>query len=76
MSTVDASRVVVSVDKERCVGSATCLIVAPDNFLLDEHDRSEPTETVTTEVTAVEQAEQLCPTGAIRISRVTDQGTP
>jgi ferredoxin len=60
----------VTVDKGRCVGSATCLIVAPGSFELDEHDRSEPTAPVITDVAGAEQAEQLCPTGAIRLTRI------
>ncbi|ASW54304.1 ferredoxin [Plantactinospora sp. KBS50] len=63
----------VIVDKERCVGSSTCLVVGEGNFVLDEHDRAEPTAPVTADVAAVEQAEQLCPTGAIRVVPATAQ---
>ena len=62
----------VDVDKGRCVGSATCVIVAPAAFTLDEHDRAEPTAAVgadlaAVDLAAVEQAAELCPTAAIRI---------
>ncbi|HEV2089232.1 MAG TPA: ferredoxin [Cryptosporangiaceae bacterium] len=67
MSTVDGSAVAVTVDDGRCVGSATCTVVAADNFVLNEYDQAEPTAAVTSDVEAVERAEQLCPTGAIRI---------
>jgi ferredoxin len=61
------STVTVSVDAERCVGSATCSIVAPGSFVLNEHDRAEPTSPVTADADAVEEAAQLCPTGAILV---------
>ena len=68
--TTAEGRVQVSVDGARCVGSATCTTVAPEQFLLDEHDRSHPTEQVPIDVEAVELAEQLCPTGAIHLARI------
>lgn len=61
--------VIVTVDSERCVGSATCVVVAPGSFALDEHDRSEPTASAPADVDGVEQAAQLCPTAAIRVER-------
>lgn len=67
MSTADTPAVAVNVDQDRCVGSATCLIVAAGNFALNEYDRSEPTAPVSTDVAAVEEAAQMCPTGAIRV---------
>ena len=57
----------VDVDKERCVGSATCVIVAPAAFTLDEHDRAEPTAAAGADLAALRQAAELCPTAAIRI---------
>ncbi|WP_433389486.1 ferredoxin [Micromonospora sp. KLBMP9576] len=64
------SRVTVTVDAQRCVGSATCCVVAPGSFALDEHDRSAPTTPVTAQVAAVEEAARLCPTGAILVAPV------
>jgi len=61
------TRVVVTVDTERCVGSATCLVVAPGSFALDEHDHSGPTAQAAADLDGVREAEQLCPTGAIRV---------
>jgi ferredoxin len=67
MSTPETASVTVTVDASRCVGSATCTTLAPGSFALDEYDRSSPTATVATDVAAVELAQRLCPTGAIRI---------
>ncbi len=64
MTTVD-----ITVDKDRCVGSATCVVVAAGSFVLDEHDRSEPTAAAGSDLDGVEQAEQLGPTAAIRVVR-------
>jgi len=60
----------VTVDRERCVGSATCTVVAAGIFALDEHDRAEPQVAVVTDTDLVDQAAQLCPTGAIHLQRV------
>jgi ferredoxin len=68
MSTTEEPAVAVSVDQGRCVGSATCTVIAAGVFALNEYDRSEPTAAVSTEVAAVERAAQLCPTGAIRVT--------
>jgi ferredoxin len=75
MSAADTSAVAVTVDQDRCVGSATCTIVAAGNFALNEYDRSEPTAPVSTDVAAVEDAAQMCPTGAIRIVPI-DSASP
>jgi ferredoxin len=67
---MDERAVRVSVDRERCVGSATCTVIAPDIFALDEHDRAEPQVATVTDDDLVDQAAQLCPTGAIHLHRV------
>jgi ferredoxin len=68
MSPAQEPTVAVTVDPERCVGSATCTVIAAGNFTLDEYDRSEPTAPVSTDVAAVQRAAELCPTGAIRVT--------
>jgi len=67
---MDEHAVIVTVDRERCVGSATCTVVAPGIFALDEHDRAEPQAAVVTDADLVDQAAALCPTGAIHLERV------
>ncbi|MEV8516948.1 thioesterase domain-containing protein [Dactylosporangium sp. NPDC051484] len=58
----------VSVDADICVGSGTCVSVAPDRFVFDDEDRSRPRHSVITELGVVELAAQMCPTAAIRLS--------
>jgi ferredoxin len=53
--------VIVTVDRERCVGSATCTVVAPGIFALDEHDRAEPQAAVVTDADLVDQARCAVP---------------
>jgi ferredoxin len=67
---MDEPAVAVSVDTARCVGSATCIVVAAGLFELNEHDRAEPIAPVVTDVEAAEQAAELCPTAAIHLERV------
>ena len=71
---VNGVAVTVRVDRERCVGSATCTVVAAGLFALDEHDRSAPQVAVVTDVELVTQAAQLCPTGAIHLRPVGSGG--
>lgn len=59
----------VIVDATRCVGSATCMILAPGGFAFNEHDQAQPTAEASADLGAVEQASDLCPTQAIRIER-------
>jgi ferredoxin len=57
----------ITVDREICVGSGTCVVVAAGRFALDDDDRSNP---VTSEIKTDEQvreAAQMCPTGAISL---------
>ncbi|WP_030487103.1 ferredoxin [Micromonospora chokoriensis] len=63
-----ADQVRVTVDRERCVGSATCTVVAAGLFELDEHDRAVPLTEVVSDADVVDQAAQLCPTAAIHLS--------
>jgi ferredoxin len=59
--------VIVTVDAARCVGSATCTMLAPDSFELNDEDKAEPTGPVLTDVTGIESARDLCPTAAIHV---------
>lgn len=62
-----ADAVRVTVDRERCVGSATCTVVASGLFELDEHDRAVPPAEVVDDAEVLGQAAQLCPTAAIHL---------
>ena len=57
----------VTVDVSRCVGSATCTMLAPGSFKLNDDDKAEPIGPVLANIAAVEDARDLCPTAAIRV---------
>jgi ferredoxin len=62
----------VSVDKGACIGSAICVAVAPDRFVLDERQRSGPVETEIDQDEVVRDAAASCPAEAISL---VDAGT-
>lgn len=65
-------KVVVTVDPRRCVASQTCLRTAPGLFTILPEGHSQPTRPDFTEadVPCLEEAEDSCPTGAIRLELV------
>ena len=62
-------RVVVTVDPRACVANQTCLRTAPGLFELLPEGHSQPTRSEFTEAELqfLEEAEDSCPTGAIRV---------
>jgi ferredoxin len=62
----------VSVDKGACIGSALCVGVAPDRFVLDERQRSGPVEAEIDQDEVVRDAAASCPSEAISL---VDAGT-
>lgn len=65
----------LSVDKDACIGSAMCVGVAPDRFVLDERQRSGPVETEIDADEAVRDAAATCPSEAIGVVDA-DTGRP
>jgi ferredoxin len=65
----------LSVDKDACIGSAVCVSVAPDRFVLDERQRSGPVETEIDADEVVRDAAATCPSEAIRLVDA-DTGRP
>jgi ferredoxin len=67
-------KIVVTVDPRRCVANQTCMRTAPGLFALLPEGRSQPTRSEFTEgdVPFLEEAEDSCPTGAIRLEIVDD----
>ena len=62
----------VSVDKKLCIGSAMCVAIAPDRFVLDEQQRSGPAEAEIDPDELVRDAAASCPSEAISL---VDDGT-
>jgi ferredoxin len=62
-------RVVVKVDPRKCVANQTCLRTAPGLFELVPEGHSRPTRAEFTEadLQLLQEAEDSCPTGAIRV---------
>jgi ferredoxin len=62
-------KVVVTVDPRTCVANQTCLRTAPGLFELVPEGHSQPTRSEFTEadLQLLEEAEDSCPTGAIRV---------
>lgn len=59
----------VTVDPDRCVGSADCTLVAPDAFEIDEDEGVATPRDAASETSAelLRRAEYRCPTGAITV---------
>ena len=61
------SRWKISVDKSLCIGSAMCIAIAPDRFVLDKRQRSGPAEAETDPDELVRDAAASCPSEAISL---------
>jgi ferredoxin len=55
----------VTVDRELCMGSGTCVGVAPALFGIDEDGTARPVQSVISPGEQLERAVSRCPTGAI-----------
>ncbi len=70
MSTVN-----IVVDTARCVGSGTCMAIAPNLFEFDDEDRSHPVAAVVEESDDIRTAIDMCPTAAIALRQVPDSSS-
>jgi ferredoxin len=55
------------VDRELCIGSGTCVRLAPGVFALDEEDISVVVDPHAADISKLRLAADACPTEAIRI---------
>jgi len=62
------STVKVVVDRDTCIGSGTCIQLAPGGFELDDEGVAAPLESPSATETALRTAERSCPVRAITIS--------
>ena len=69
------SRWKISVDKNLCIGSAMCVAIAPDRFMLDKRQRSSPVEAEIDPDELVRDAAASCPSEAISLVDA-DTGQP
>lgn len=65
MSSVDRNAVRVTVDAQLCLGSGTCIAVAPALFDMGEDGTTRPLQSVIRSGEQLDRAISRCPTGAI-----------
>lgn len=58
----------VTVDPELCMGSGTCIAVAPDLFDIGKEGTAEPRQPVTAASEQLSRAISRCPTAAIHMT--------
>ena len=63
----------ITVDKNKCIGSANCVVIAPNSFELDENGKSQPIHEVTAEnIEEIYKAVAACPVSAISVEQIDD----
>ncbi|TMS54943.1 MULTISPECIES: ferredoxin [Mycobacteriaceae] len=58
----------VTVDPEVCLGSTTCIALAPGLFQLNDTGTAQPFQAVVERCTALDDVISRCPTGAISMT--------
>ncbi len=58
----------VTVDPGICMGSGTCIAIAPEFFDIRDDGTAHPVHTVAHDSELLQMAVTRCPTGAIRVS--------
>jgi ferredoxin len=58
----------VTADRERCVGTGQCELLAPDVFEVDDDGAVQVLQAEPDDEDAARQAVQQCPTGALTLS--------
>jgi ferredoxin len=64
----------VTIDRFVCIGSGSCVRLAPGAFELDDEGVAVLLEPLEAELDALRQAERSCPTAAIEVHEVRDDG--
>ena len=68
MSGTDPTAVQVMVDPELCMGSGTCLAVAPSLFDMSDDGTARPLQSLVERTLKLDEAVSRCPTGAIEVT--------
>lgn len=55
----------VKVDKEKCIGCGTCVVIAPKTFKLGDDGKSQVIEPSGDDETTIKEAVDSCPVDAI-----------
>lgn len=56
----------VKVDKDKCIGCGTCVVIAPKSFKLGDDGKAEVIEPPGDEEEKIKEAVDSCPTSAIK----------
>jgi ferredoxin len=65
------TKIKVSVDKNKCIGSASCVVLAPEFFDLGEDGKSKALkEYVTENIETLKKAANACPVNAIILETI------
>ena len=60
-----AKSIRIRIDRERCVGAAMCVAVAPANFIIDAEGKAVATVEMADETGRARQAAEECPAAAV-----------
>ena len=67
-----SERVHVTVDASTCVGSGTCVGLAPEHFMMTDDGVAAPVHSSTEDDEALRDAEESCPVQAIGVTSSTE----
>ena len=65
-----AKAIRIRIDRERCVGAAMCVAVAPASFSIDAEGKAVATVAVASDPDRARQAAEECPAGAVILEDV------
>ena len=57
----------VTIDRDKCVGAAVCVALAPEVFMLDDEDKATIIDVNGAPIEDLKDAAERCPTGAITV---------
>jgi len=60
----------ITIDRDKCVGAAVCVAIAPEVFELDDEDKSKVIDAEGAPIEDIKEAADRCPTGAITVEEV------
>jgi ferredoxin len=60
----------IRIDRERCVGAAMCVAVAPGHFAIDAEGKAVATIALASDPDQARQAAEECPAGAVILEDV------
>jgi ferredoxin len=63
----------IEIDREACMGSGVCTVLAPQTFDIDDESKSIVADPAGNALDRIEAAADGCPTRAVQIVRVAEQ---